>query len=254
VDDGIGVFAGVNRSLRMSEVRDFWSRTERATYAILQQAVFETLAGLRVLSGSRLHLHIVPVGASRSALIAATESTGIWPLGELVDRASAGTTVERWLDMWVATFGSLPSMALADDEIAAIEPGLGIAVVGSCVDEEIVNAHVASREGLLRSLDAISSGQLGRAETDLSLDLIALSLLRLWSRWLGHFADSSVPYILSQFIRRPGRIQVDTDGLIVGLEARPLDVVIEMAGYLDALPAIPWLGGRSLRFERIAEQ
>jgi hypothetical protein len=81
--------------------------------------------------------------------------------------------------------------------------------------------------------------------------LVAFSLLRLWSRWLRQFSESSVPYLLDQFIRRPGRLSASPAGVWVELEPRPLDIVIEMAGYLTPLEGVPWLGGRTVHF-RIA--
>ncbi len=47
---------------------------------------------------------------------------------------------------------------------------------------------------------------LGLPEADLTITLTAIALLRLWARWLRQFGDSSVPYVLKNFVRRAGRI------------------------------------------------
>ena len=62
------------------------------------------------------------------------------------------------------------------------------------------------------------------------------------------FADSSIPYLLTNFIRRPGHISTYQNGLLVELEHRPLDMVIDMAGYLAELEAVSWLEQRRVRF------
>jgi hypothetical protein len=58
-----------------------------------------------------------------------------------------------------------------------------------------------------------------------------------------------VPYLLNNFIRRPGRITVDDETIVVELETRPLDIVMEMAGYTAAIACVPWLGQRRVIFK-----
>jgi hypothetical protein len=81
-------------------------------------------------------------------------------------------------------------------------------------------------------------------DADLTLDLTAAALLRLWAVWLKKFAGSSVPYLLANAIRRPGRVVRRDDELEVWLDSAPLDVVLEMSGYLAELEGVPWLGRR----------
>jgi hypothetical protein len=78
--------------------------------------------------------------------------------------------------------------------------------------------------------------------------LVACLLLRLWARWLRQFSSSGVPYLLSNFVRRGGRLRASGNVLTVELERGPLDIVVEMAGYLAELERVPWLGGGSVRF------
>jgi len=81
-----------------------------------------------------------------------------------------------------------------------------------------------------------------------SIRALAVHLLRLWSRWLRGFAQSSVPYLLQQFIRRPGEIELRPDEIVVILRPAPLDLVLEMSGYLAPTPAVPWLAQRRVSF------
>jgi hypothetical protein len=81
-----------------------------------------------------------------------------------------------------------------------------------------------------------------------SITMLAVHLLRLWARWLRGFSRASVPYLLQQFVRRPGRIEMRTDEIVVTLRPAPLDPVLEMSGYLASTPPVPWLFDRRVSF------
>ncbi len=80
------------------------------------------------------------------------------------------------------------------------------------------------------------------------------SLLRLWARWLHNFADSSLPYLMRNFVDRPGRLVITPDEVQVELEPRPLDIVLEMAGYLEPLTRMSWLDGKTVVFHVVGER
>ena len=99
-------------------------------------------------------------------------------------------------------------------------------------------------------MQALDHGRLGLLQVDLTVGLAASALLRLWARWLPQFAQASVPYLLSEFIHRPGWMSRRPDGLLIEVESRPLDIVLEMSGYLAELERVPWLGNQNIRFQR----
>jgi hypothetical protein len=78
--------------------------------------------------------------------------------------------------------------------------------------------------------------------------LVAETLLRVWRRWLGGLGRSSTGYLLVQFLRRPGLVEVEPRRVLVTLASRPLDIVLEQAGYLLPLSGVALLGGRDLVF------
>jgi hypothetical protein len=80
------------------------------------------------------------------------------------------------------------------------------------------------------------------------LILSGVHVLRLWARWLRGISNSGVPSLLRNLVRRSGRIEVRSDRILVKMGPLPLDVVLEMAGYLGETPAIPWLGDRRIFF------
>jgi hypothetical protein len=80
------------------------------------------------------------------------------------------------------------------------------------------------------------------------LAAIALHLLRLWAHWLPGFAQSSASFLLNQLIRRRGLLRVESRVIAVSLRPAALDVVLQMAGYLKPIPAIPWLVDRRVTF------
>jgi hypothetical protein len=81
-----------------------------------------------------------------------------------------------------------------------------------------------------------------------SITTLSVHLLRLWSQWLRGFAKSSVPYLLRQFIRRAGTIEVRPNEIAVILRPSELDVVLEMSGYLSPTPPVAWLAHRRVSF------
>jgi hypothetical protein len=107
-------------------------------------------------------------------------------------------------------------------------------------------ADPAGRGAVADALAAVSVGHDGHH--DLLLDLLAVSSLQAWARWLPGFAGSSVPFLLTTFVRRPAAVEVGDDELTVLLPARSHDVVLELAGYLEPVDAGPTLGGRRVRF------
>ena len=87
------------------------------------------------------------------------------------------------------------------------------------------------------------------AEHDAAIADAAEVLLHEWASWLRGFAGSSAPFVLERFVRRPGRVRrIGEEVVVVRLERRPLDLVLEMAGYLDELDARA-VFGHTLRFE-----
>jgi hypothetical protein len=85
-------------------------------------------------------------------------------------------------------------------------------------------------------------------DLDSTIATVTCLLLRMWARWLHGFSDSSLEFLIDSFLRRPGRIYAEKDFLLVELERRSLDVVLEMAGYFADLERVPWLPGKRIKF------
>ncbi|MDI9978801.1 hypothetical protein [Rhodococcus sp. IEGM 1307] len=81
------------------------------------------------------------------------------------------------------------------------------------------------------------------------LDHTAQALLRIWVRWLRGFENSSIPFILEQFVRRPGTVTAASDRVTVRLPRRPLDTVLEISGYLRPIESLPGLLARRIEFQ-----
>jgi len=154
--------------------------------------------------------------------------------------------VRDWELIWKEATGIVPSVFSGDPVITSMleqDPGTPLTA-----DPEMQVAHTIGQEELLLALDVLTSGQTGRSGLDLTIALVSCLLLRTWARWLRGFSDSSVPFLIKNFMRRPGRLQLHGDGLMVELERGPLDLIIEMAGYLGNLENVPWIPGGRVRF------
>ncbi len=77
---------------------------------------------------------------------------------------------------------------------------------------------------------------------------IATCLLKLWTHWLPRLSQSSSEWVLEQFILRRGVLRVSDGAIDVALAPMPLDIILEMAGYLSPITAVPWLGDRRVTF------
>ena len=110
----------------------------------------------------------------------------------------------------------------------------------------------ASRQRLGAAIGALAENKIGRPSDDLAIGLMAITLVRVWARWLRQFGDSSVPYLLENLIRRPGWITVGPESTVIELAPRSLDIVVQMSGYAAEIEGVPWLGGRHIQFSMSA--
>ena len=118
-------------------------------------------------------------------------------------------------------------------------------------------ARTAARPGALRdrsggtgesSADAPAGSQLWSPSVAATLDEIARTLLRSWARWLPGLKEASAGFLLARCLRRGGAVRVSDSHIAVTLDPAPLDVVLQMAGYLQPIAAVPWRDGRAVSF------
>ncbi|HEX2205696.1 MAG TPA: hypothetical protein VHG91_20455, partial [Longimicrobium sp.] len=81
--------------------------------------------------------------------------------------------------------------------------------------------------------------------------LLVEAACRQLVRWMRGFETSSAAYVLKQVVRRPGAFRVPAKGPVeVVWPSSGMDVLLERAGYLEPLAAVPWWDGRGARWER----
>jgi hypothetical protein len=255
IDAGLGVLAGLDQPPAIGAVIDVWSHAGPDQLAAFQAGLLRILAGQRLVDATLLHLHRLPLDGGGPALVAGDGSAYIWPLTRLVGRSEIAGVVHGWLELWQGATGHRPAVVAWGSLLAELDDDLGAEAlaVPEAGDREAGGppaAYRAAEAALLAALGALDGGRLGLPEADLVLGLAAVALLRAWARWLGPFATSSVPYLLANWVRRPGRLRLSPDTLQVDLEGRPLDLVLEMAGYTADLAMVPWLARSQVRFRR----
>lgn len=189
------------------------------------------LLGQRLLDDPRT-LRLDWLGETGTVLVGDREGTvHLWGR-PAVNREELEPLVREWVAAWADLVGAKPTVLVP----------AGLADL--CLDADV--RVVAPAPGLADP--GVFVGGLGSAEVDFTLGLYAAGLVRLWARWLKHLGGSSLPYLLEQFIRRRGRVRRDDAGVVVELDPRPLDLVLQMSDYLSPLRAVPWLDGRDVRF------
>jgi hypothetical protein len=261
LDPGLGVFAGIDRPPTLGALRHRASRVTPDDLSRLQQSVLRHLAGRRLLHPATLHIYSLTVDDGKLAVVAG-DGASMWPLGRIpTEEERAEEITSQWVATWEAAAAILPEVIAVDAPLYE-SIGSGVFVGERRIDVHrmasgdrrrtgngMETAHRNDRSALLAALGSIDAGRLGVPSTDLAIGLMSIALLRAWARWLRQFADASVPYLLETFVRRPGRLTVGEDSILVEMEPRPLDIIVDMAGYTDELSQVPWLGGRRIRFE-----
>jgi hypothetical protein len=216
LDAGIGLLAGQDAGVTLEELRSIWRQVDRLSHARFQSRMLAVLVGRQVAGGAVLELHRIQMEKGHYAVVCGERDASVWPLVRIVESESGEpAAIVEIREAWREATGEDPILVEAGDEsVAALRAALD-AVRGDGVDEPLANWTLA---------------------------LTSISLLRVWAAWLRQFSTSSAPYLLNNFIRRPGRIEKVQQNLLVELAPRPLDIVIEMAGYVARLHAHtePW--------------
>jgi hypothetical protein len=258
IDPGLILLAGAEEGVSRAALADLWQEASQADHLRFQTALLEILVRQRMVGGSALHLFALQLPSGLTGLVAADQMAELAVLSRILsDATQIREVVSEWLNLWKQVTGQQASLVTTDRALAnELGDGLvGVAIVpprlvgdGLDAGDEPAAAHLALRQTLLSALQALDHSLLGAAEADLVLALTSIALLRLWARWLRQFANSSVPYLLENFIRRRGRLHTTPDSITVELDPRPLDIVMHMAGYTAELENVAWLG-RRVRFQ-----
>ncbi|HEX3151495.1 MAG TPA: hypothetical protein VHR66_25685 [Gemmataceae bacterium] len=82
-----------------------------------------------------------------------------------------------------------------------------------------------------------------------TLDALTAKLTVEFAKLVPGFRQASRPAIVRQFIRMPGRVQVDEHKVSVQIAPTPFHVALHVSGLDDPLPAVSWMGGRRLEFK-----
>jgi hypothetical protein len=190
----------------MEQLRVTLPRTTAEENDRLQIRLAEALLALGVVSRESLVVHRVG-----DRLIAGVGD--VWPFGRRLVGGDDARAIAYWGAAWARAASVSSEVFEADDKAPAA------------------------------ALQSLCRGRLGDDQFDLTVDLIAIAVLRAWARWLPGFEHSSAPYLLDRLVRRPGLVHRRADSLIVVLKRQPLDLLLdEFAGYTAPIDARDELG------------
>lgn len=247
VDEGLCLLAGLGQPVKPEALRACWSDCEPSDHVRFQKTFLGMMAGQRLIQPETMHVFGVELATGVRGLVAGDASGGVWPLGRVIEtEAEIAGVVRDWKMAWKEAAGIEPRLVAGDPVISSM---LGREeLVSLATDQEVQAAHNSGQADLLSAMNILEQGQTGRPDLDLTIAIVTCLLLRIWARWLRGFSTSSVSFLVEKFMRRPGRLRLYRDGLVVELERGPLDIVIEMAGYLCELDQVPWIPGGRVRF------
>lgn len=230
-DAGLALLAGLEQLPTDWDAN--WEALSAADDERFQSALWRGMLALRLLQPESLFLYELALDG-RTALIGADRSGQVAAFGSLLDgEDTQDAIVAGWLAVWQDAFGQQPT--LVDAQMAA-------------QDESLSAVYSQGKDAVEAGIEAMAYGRLGLPQADLTISLLAIALLRLWGRWLRHFATSTPAYLLHQFVHRSGAVRLDNDAIVVALEPRPLDMILDMAGYLAPLEHLSWIPHRQIDF------
>lgn len=97
-------------------------------------------------------------------------------------------------------------------------------------------------------LDALSSGLPLNVDLDTTRTVVAANIYRLFARGLPRYEHATPDRLYRHFVDTTGTLHVGDDAVTVSLRPRTYTPVLLDAGYAEREVAIPWWGGRRLRF------
>ena len=220
-DPGLLALAGLDAPFEFESFRRAWADADGRRARGFQTALARMLLGHRMFGDpARIALAVVPHRGGWAAL-AGDEAAQVWPFAAPLD--AADTPLAEWVEAWQTDWQ---------------------AITGA--PAEVV--HIAAPPALAAAVECFTADSVGDPHADVTLAATAQAALRAWARWLPRFGGASTPYLLAQFVRRPGRVFRDDAGLLIELDPRPLDVALQMSGYLDPIEPPPGAGGPVIRF------
>lgn len=256
IDAGLSVFwrgpreEGVNE---LDVLRTAWAGVEREQFMPFQYAILGLLSGQRLLRAEVLHLYKIQLADGCEALVGGDSGAQLWPLVCVLEEGvDVASIVSQWAAQWRVQTRVEAALIVADASLsgmcgqALMAPPYGAG--DACFEDERIEAHRQGRERLTAALHSLAANTLGIVQADLQCASLALSLVRVWARWLNRFSDAGAAYLLDKLIRREGQLCIDVDTLAVVLDPAPLDVVIEMAGYCKDLERLDFIAARTTTF------
>lgn len=254
LDPGVRLFAGSSCPETRADVYLVLRAAPADWQRMMQEKLMEILTGQRLIDGEVAHLFWLPRSEERHQLVLGDASGHLWSFGRSFPKGRKPTaTLLEWLHKLEEQSCNGGARVLADAALSSVTPsdvGAQFIAENDPAEGDVdVQRHVEGRRRLVQSLDALGTSEM-ESDIDLALSLAADALLRVWARWLRKFSDSSTAYLLENFVRRSGSVSTDGTGLHVKLQPKPLDAVLEMAGYFNSIDSVPWLENKQLYFGR----
>lgn len=198
LDVGLHYFAEHTEPLSWPAFHDAWNNADaHRLQEILVRLLFAHRLWTRDVEPTLVLVH----ADGKAWLYGGQEASGLWPWVALLPDGSANETLEVWSETWRQHTGRLPQWTWSEQP-------------PSCCT-------------------AFPTASVANPLADAVLTLLANIVVRAWARWLKHIGQSSTAYLLRQLLRRSGTLMLDGDTLHVELEPHPLDMLLQLSGYLD---------------------
>jgi len=141
--------------------------------------------------------------------------------------------------LFFAGFRDPPVPSLLKEFIEAVTPEMN-----SNFQTALLNSFPHEKETLL-SLVPQDKKQVNLEST---LNVLTALLFKFFAARLRRFENSKPEYIFANFLHRPAELILEDDCVTVKLSKKPLDIILNMSGYIEEIRGVHWLDNRSIKF------
>ncbi len=237
-DSALALFGCLEQARSISDTVHRWSTVSDCEHADFQRTLLQSCLENGLIDGSRLDLWRITLRGGESGLVAGSSTPAIgFVIGRADKDSTAAQQARELYEHWAGAAGSPPAMVICNCE------GEDWPDAATPPDE----AHETARRWIEKSMKHWGPPPMLGLHTGVTARAAASIAIAAWSRWLKGVSGSGPGFMMRNFLRQPGRVRlIPGERIDVEIHPGPMDVVLELSGYLEPIEAIPWLDGIGL--------
>lgn len=220
VDYGLLEFARLAGSAEWTELATETDAADESTTLDFQTNLALAMINLRTWTvPSQLHVMVTHNDPNEVWLIGGDAEGRVYPwAAPAANTAQAQRTIELWQSK-LCEWSEQPVSVILDESTRLLD--------------EFPDVAFTPVQG--RSTSWMPTGWVVERLRERTTHAAAAGILRHWARGLRGFATASDEFLLQQLIRRSGTVEVQPGQIMIVMETRPLDPVLQLSGMMESL-------------------